>query len=131
MEEGTITYRVLAMHVVVTSIETDWRFSRKIDETFGDLEEFKRNIDAAVNTFGSGFVWLIIKDGNLEITSTPNQDNPLMETSSRQGLPILALDVWEHAYYISYRNRRPDYINAWWNVVDWKVIEENYLSVVA
>lgn len=104
----------------------------KIDEKYGNLDEFKQQFsDAAVNTFGSGFVWLIVKDGNIEITSTPNQDNPLMETSSRQGFPILALDVWEHAYYISYRNRRPDYINAWWNVVDWKVVEENYLSAVA
>ncbi|MBW3697309.1 superoxide dismutase [Vibrio sp. T187] len=98
-----------------------------IRETFGGFDVFKEAFSqAAVNTFGSGFVWLIVKDKQLHITSTPNQDNPLMDAAAEQGEPILALDVWEHAYYISYQNRRPEYIEAWWNVVNWDAVAENY-----
>ncbi|MEH0689808.1 superoxide dismutase [Vibrio cholerae] len=100
---------------------------RAIEETFGSFTEFQQQFsDAAINTFGSGFAWLIVKDNQLVITSTSNQDNPLMDVAAIQGEPILALDVWEHAYYISYQNRRPDYINAWWNVVNWEAVAENY-----
>ncbi|MEH0743210.1 superoxide dismutase [Vibrio cholerae] len=100
---------------------------RTIEETFGSFAEFQQQFsDAAINTFGSGFAWLIVKDNQLVITSTSNQDNPLMDVAAIQGEPILALDVWEHAYYISYQNRRPDYINAWWNVVNWEAVAENY-----
>lgn len=100
---------------------------RAIEETFGSFAEFQQQFsDAAINTFGSGFAWLIVKDNQLVITSTSNQDNPLMDVAAIQGEPILALDVWEHAYYISYQNRRPDYINAWWNVVNWEAVAENY-----
>ena len=98
-----------------------------IESTFGSFEAFQEAFtQAAINTFGSGFVWLILKDKKLQITSTPNQDNPLMDAAENQGEPILALDVWEHAYYISYQNRRPDYIAAWWNVVNWNAVAENY-----
>jgi len=105
--------------------------AQEIDKTFGSLEQFKNEFtQAAINTFGSGFVWLIVKEGALKITSTSNQDNPLMDVVADRGEPVLALDVWEHAYYISYQNRRPDYIAAWWNVVDWKAVEDNYLSIL-
>lgn len=98
-----------------------------IEHTFGSFAQFQQQFsDAAVNTFGSGFVWLVVRDGELVICSTSNQDNPLMDIANVRGEPILALDVWEHAYYISYQNRRPDYINAWWNVVNWQAVAENY-----
>lgn len=106
--------------------------AQKIDQTFGGLEQFKDLFaDTAMNTFGSGFVWLVAtQSGELEIISTPNQDNPLMDIIATEGTPILALDVWEHAYYISYQNRRPEYVNAWWNVVDWQVVEDKYNQAV-
>jgi len=93
-----------------------------IRSTFGGFEEFKtRFAQAGAGRFGSGWVWLYVKDGRLELGSTPNQDNPLMDGAR----PILGLDVWEHAYYLLYQNRRPDYIQAWWNVVHWAEVAEN------
>ena len=106
--------------------------AKEILATFGDFESFKDQFaQAAINTFGSGFAWLVVKDGALKIVSTSNQDNPWMNAVDSQGEPILALDVWEHAYYISYQNRRPDYINAWWNVVNWDAVAENYAQALA
>lgn len=104
------------------------KLAAAIDTKFGSLASFKEQFTtAAINTFGSGFVWLVVtKTGDIEIVSTPNQDNPLMDVVSVNGTPILALDVWEHAYYISYQNRRPEYIDAWWNVVDWATVEEKF-----
>ncbi|KJY77266.1 superoxide dismutase [Vibrio nigripulchritudo] len=103
-----------------------------ITETFGSFEAFKEAFaQAAINTFGSGFAWLIVKDGKLVITSTSNQDNPLMDVAADRGEPVLALDVWEHAYYISYQNRRPEYIDAWWNVVNWDAVAKNYAAALA
>jgi len=103
------------------------KLAEDIASTFGNFEAFQEQFtQAAINTFGSGFAWLIVQDGKLVITSTSNQDNPLMDVATEQGEPILALDVWEHAYYISYQNRRPDYIEAWWNVVNWEAVSENY-----
>jgi Fe-Mn family superoxide dismutase len=92
-----------------------------IDSAFGNFDEFKTKFAAAGATrFGSGWAWLIVgADGKLAITSTPNQDNPLMDVAEVKGTPILGLDVWEHAYYLHYQNRRPDYIAAFWNVVNW------------
>lgn len=91
-----------------------------IDAAFGSFEEFKKLFaTAGTGRFGSGWAWLIVKDGKLAISSTPNQDNPLMDVVEVKGTPILALDVWEHAYYLNYQNRRPDYITAFWNVVNW------------
>lgn len=98
-----------------------------INETFGSLDGLKEKINAAgADRFGSGWAWLIVKDGKLEVTSTPNQDNPLMDVAEVNGTPILGVDVWEHAYYLKYQNKRPDYLNAFWSVVNWKKVEENY-----
>ncbi len=106
--------------------------AQAINDTFGSFTEFKDQFSqAAINTFGSGFAWLVVKDGQLHISSTTNQDNPLMDVAEVQGEPILALDVWEHAYYISYQNRRPDYIDAWWNVVNWDAVSEFYAVALA
>ena len=98
-----------------------------IGSTFGSLDKFKEEFsNAGANRFGSGFAWLIVRDKKLAITSTPNQDNPLMDVAEAKGEPILALDVWEHAYYLKYQNRRPDYIQAWWNTVDWKSVAARF-----
>ncbi|WP_332691029.1 superoxide dismutase [Halalkalibacter lacteus] len=94
-----------------------------INSTFGSLEAFKEEFaNAGANRFGSGWAWLIVDGGKLAVTSTPNQDTPLMEGKT----PILGLDVWEHAYYLNYQNRRPDYINAFWNVVNWDEVSKRF-----
>src|SRR5215213_1632678 len=92
-----------------------------IKSTFGTFDEFKTKFSqAGVTRFGSGWAWLVVgNDKKLAIGSTPNQDNPLMDVSELKGAPVLGCDVWEHAYYLNYQNRRPDYISAWWNVVNW------------
>ena len=94
-----------------------------ISEAFGGFDKFKEQWSAAgAGRFGSGWVWLVSDGGSLSITSTPNQDNPLMEGKTA----VLGLDVWEHAYYLRYQNKRPDYITAWWNVVNWDAVEESF-----
>lgn len=96
-----------------------------INEAFGSFDAFKEKFNTAGTTrFGSGWAWLIVKDGKLEVSSTPNQDNPLMDVAEVKGTPILGADVWEHAYYLKYQNKRPDYLAAFWNVVDWKKVAE-------
>lgn len=96
-----------------------------INSTFGSFDAFKEKFNAAGTTrFGSGWAWLIVKDGKLEVTSTPNQDNPLMDVAEVKGTPILGVDVWEHAYYLKYQNRRPEYLGAFWNVVNWNKVNE-------
>lgn len=98
-----------------------------IHAAFGSFETFKEKFAAAGMTrFGSGWAWLILAGGKLEICSTPNQDNPLMDIAEIKGTPLLGADVWEHAYYLKYQNRRADYLAAFWNVVNWKVIAERY-----
>ena len=104
------------------------KLSDAINAAFGSFDEFKTKFaQAGITRFGSGWAWLIQKeDGKLDITSTPNQDNPLMDVAETKGTPLLGVDVWEHAYYLNYQNRRPDYITAFWNVVDWDAAEANY-----
>lgn len=99
-----------------------------INAAFGNFNEFKTKFAAAAaGRFGSGWAWLIIDgSGKLAITSTPNQDNPLMDVAESKGTPILGLDVWEHAYYLHYQNRRPDYVTAWWNVVNWNEVAKRF-----
>jgi Fe-Mn family superoxide dismutase len=94
-----------------------------IDDTFGSFSAFKdRLTNAATGQFGSGWGWLVLSGGKLDVYSTPNQDSPLMNGHR----PILGVDVWEHAYYLHYQNKRGDYVNAWWNVIDWDAVAENY-----
>ena len=101
-----------------------------INAAFGTFDEFKAKFAAAGTTrFGSGWAWLIVgADGKLAVTSTPNQDNPLMDVAEVKGTPILGMDVWEHAYYLNYQNRRPDYITAFWNVVNWSEVAKLFAA---
>ncbi|HJO66969.1 MAG TPA: superoxide dismutase [Sphingomonas sanguinis] len=103
-----------------------------IDRQFGSLAAFKAAFkEAGTKRFGSGWVWLVAKaDGTLAITSTPNQDNPLMDVAEVKGTPILGNDVWEHAYYLKYQNRRADYLDGWWQVVDWKTVSDRYAATL-
>lgn len=98
-----------------------------IDAAFGSLDGFKEVFsNAAATRFGSGWAWLCVKDGKLEVCSTANQDNPIMKSVGCSGTPIMGIDVWEHAYYLNYQNRRPDYINAFFNVVNWDKVAQNF-----
>ena len=100
-----------------------------IDATFGSMDAFKEAFNkAATGQFGSGWAWLIMTDDGLKITSTPNQDNPLMDVAAVKGAPILAVDVWEHAYYLQYQNRRADYLKSWWDVVNWNQVNSLYAA---
>ena len=99
------------------------KLAEDINATFGSFDAFKEKLEAAgTGRFGSGWAWLVVKNGKLEITSTPNQDNPLMEGNK----PVLGVDVWEHAYYLKYQNKRADYLKAWWNVVNWTEVGKIY-----
>lgn len=99
-----------------------------IDTAFGSFDEFKTKFNTAGATrFGSGWAWLIVgADKKLAVTSTPNQDNPLMDIAEVKGTPVLGCDVWEHAYYLNYQNRRPDYMSAWWNVINWDEVNRRF-----
>lgn len=101
-----------------------------IDEAFGSYSKFKEEFSTAAGTrFGSGWAWLIVgDDGKLHVTSTPNQDNPLMDIAETKGTPILGLDVWEHAYYLKYQNKRPDYVSAFFNVINWDEVNKRYAA---
>jgi Fe-Mn family superoxide dismutase len=103
-----------------------------INKSFVSLDNFKMAFsDAAKTRFGSGWAWLIVKaDNSLAVCSTPNQDNPLMDIAETKGTPILGLDVWEHAYYLKYQNKRPDYINAFWNLVNWEFVQKKYAEAI-
>ena len=103
-----------------------------IVKTFGSMDELKKQFtDAGKTRFGSGWAWLSVdKDGNLFVSSTPNQDNPLMDVAEKHGTPILGMDVWEHAYYLKYQNKRPDYTEAFWNVINWEAVSKKYDSIV-
>lgn len=104
------------------------RLAESINEAFESFDEFKTKFaQAGVGRFGSGWIWLIVKkDGKLDISSTPNQDNPLMDIAETKGVPLLGVDVWEHAYYLKYQNKRPDYLTAIWNVISWDKVAERF-----
>ncbi|MGH3094179.1 MAG: superoxide dismutase, partial [Gaiellaceae bacterium] len=103
--------------------EPEGTLAEAIQSAFGSFDDFKARLkDAGVNQFGSGWAWLVSDGGSLAVVSTPNQDNPVSQGST----PLLGVDVWEHAYYLKYQNRRPDYIDAWWNVVDWSKVAEGH-----
>jgi superoxide dismutase, Fe-Mn family len=105
------------------------KLANEIIKEFKSLDNFKKEFsENAIKVFGSGWCWLIFNDGKLKITSTPNQDNPLMKLAAMQGSIILALDVWEHAYYLKHQNKRVDYVNAWWNVLNWEKAEELFIT---
>lgn len=112
-----------------TGGQPEGKLAEAINSTFGSLEAMQEKVSAAGATrFGSGWAWLIVKDGKLEVSSTPNQDNPLMDVADVKGTPILGIDVWEHAYYLKYQNKRPDYLKAIWNVINWKKVGEHYTN---
>ncbi|WP_119690308.1 superoxide dismutase [Acinetobacter soli] len=106
--------------------------TKQITQDFGSMDAFKQKFnEAATGRFGSGWAWLIVTpEGKLAITSTPNQDNPLMDLAETKGQPLLGLDVWEHAYYLKYQNRRADYIKAFWSVVNWNKVNERYTQAM-
>ena len=106
--------------------EPDGDLAEAINSAFGSFDDFKAKMkDAGVNQFGSGWAWLVHDGGGLQVVSTPNQDNPISEGST----PLLGVDVWEHAYYLKYQNKRPDYIDAWWNTVNWAKVAERFEAV--
>ena len=101
-----------------------------VKDAFGSFDKFKEQFsNAAATRFGSGWAWLIVQNGKLAVGSTPNQDNPVMDVSELKGTPILGLDVWEHAYYLKYQNKRPEYIENWWNVVNWEEVGKRFKEV--
>ena len=107
------------------------KLGEAIQSTFGSFDVLKEKFNAAgIGRFGSGWAWLIVKDGKLEISSTPNQDNPLMDVAEVKGSPVLGVDVWEHAYYLKYQNRRAEYLGAFWNVVNWSKASALYEAAV-
>lgn len=110
----------------------DGKLMEAIMASFGSYEAFVTQFENAAKTrFGSGWAWLVVQSGGkLVVSSTPNQDNPLMDLAEVKGTPILGLDVWEHAYYLNYQNRRPDYVTAFWNLVNWKAVSERYAAAV-
>ena len=98
-----------------------------INDSFGSIENFRESfVKAAVTRFGSGWAWLVLQENKLAVSSTPNQDNPLMDVAEVRGTPILGIDVWEHAYYLNYQNRRPDYVNAFWNLINWDEVARRF-----
>lgn len=109
------------------------RVAGAIDSAFGSFDTFKEQFgNAAATRFGSGWAWLMVtEDKKLAISSTPNQDNPLMDVENSKGFPIFGIDVWEHAYYLKYQNRRPEYIEAFWNVVNWNAVEKNFEAAMS
>ncbi len=110
----------------------DGKLMKAIKKDFGSFDAFRTEFsDAAKNRFGSGWAWLVLNNNDkLVVSSTPNQDNPLMDIAEVKGQPVLGLDIWEHAYYLKYQNKRPDYINNWWDVVNWDWVEKRYKKMI-
>lgn len=105
--------------------------AKAINEAFGSLDALKEKMNTAGTTrFGSGWAWLLVADGKLVVSSTPNQDNPLMDVAEVKGHPILGIDVWEHAYYLKYQNKRPDYLKAIWSVINWEAVNARYKAAL-
>jgi len=129
---GAFNHAIFWKMLSPTEMEPKGEILKKINSNFGSLSNFKKKFDDyAKKRFGSGWVWLVLtKRGSLKIMTTPNQDNPLMDVVKQGGYPLLGLDLWEHAYYLNYQNRRADYIDAFWSVVNWKKAEENYLKAL-
>ena len=117
-----------SMRAATENNQPSGELAATITRDFGSFDAFKTQFgDAGKNRFGSGWAWLVLnKEGKLVVGSTPNQDNPLMDISDLKGTPLLGLDVWEHAYYLKYQNRRPDYIAAWWKLVNWEVVSKRF-----
>ena len=117
-----------SMRVASENNQPSGELAATITRDFGTFDAFKTQFsDAGKNRFGSGWAWLVLnKEGKLVVGSTPNQDNPLMDISDLKGTPLLGLDVWEHAYYLKYQNRRPDYITAWWKLVNWPMVSKRF-----
>ena len=110
--------------------EPEGELLQVVNDNFGFFDGFKDEFSKIANThFGSGWVWLVIQNDKLIISSTSNQDNPLMDITEQKGFPILTLDVWEHAYYLKYQNKRADYVSAWWNVVNWKEVSNRFNNI--
>ena len=108
------------------AVAPDGDLAQAIDDAFGSFDDFKTKVkDAGVGQFGSGWAWLVHDGSGLAVVSTPNQDNPITDGKT----PLLGVDVWEHAYYLKYQNKRPDYIDAWWNTIDWGKVAERYAAV--
>ena len=109
------------------------KVAEAINKDLGSFDAFKESFsNAAATRFGSGWAWLLVDENKkLVVSSSPNQDNPLMDLAETKGTPILCLDVWEHAYYLKYQNKRPDYINSFWNIVNWEEVEERYRKAIA
>ena len=111
--------------------EPEGELSDAITKDLGGLDAFKESFsNTAATRFGSGWAWLCVSDGKLCVCSTPNQDSPIMDVAECKGMPILGLDVWEHAYYLKYQNRRPEYVSAFWNIVNWSAVSELYKTVL-
>ena len=108
------------------------KLQEAINQAFGSVDQLKTTFsDAAKKQFGSGWAWLSVDgDGKLFVSSTPNQDNPLMSTTEKRGIPILLIDVWEHAYYLQYQNRRPEYVDAFWNIINWEEVSRRYVEAL-
>jgi len=120
---GYVNHKLFWTILSADKSEPSTELKKAIETKFGSFDEFKEKFSAAAKTrFGSGWAWLIVSNGELEIMSTPNQDTPLMEGKT----PILALDVWEHVYYLKYQNKRPDYVSAFWNVVNWEEVSKRF-----
>ncbi len=126
-----IFWKVMGKSKIAAESKAVANLTQAINSSFGSLDKFKVEFsDAAASRFGSGWAWLIVDAaGRLKVTSTPNQDNPLMDVAEVKGMPILGLDVWEHAYYLKYQNRRPEYIKNWFNVVNWEEVAKNFKNV--
>ena len=126
----SLFWEVMAPHNNASKPDAD--LAAAIDKEFGNLDAMKEKFNAAgAGRFGSGWAWLSVdKDGNLFVSSTPNQDNPLMDVADKKGTPILGMDVWEHAYYLKFQNKRPDYTEAFWSVINWEAVSKKYDSLV-